>query len=85
VCLRKYVPVGRYKSLWSTTAHPTTFLLRPYGDRVICIRHPNNYGPLRARNTGITATKADYIAFLDSGRGNAREQLVGELHSVLPH
>jgi glycosyltransferase involved in cell wall biosynthesis len=41
-------------------------VLRPYGDRVICIRHPNNCGPARARNTGITATKADYIAFLDS-------------------
>jgi glycosyltransferase involved in cell wall biosynthesis len=40
--------------------------LRPYGDRILRIRHHRNAGAAAARNTGIAATSADYLAFLDS-------------------
>lgn len=40
--------------------------LRPYGERVTCIRHATNQGAAAARNTGIAAAKGDLIAFLDS-------------------
>lgn len=35
-------------------------------DRVIYIRHRENKGPSAARNTGIKASKGEYIAFQDS-------------------
>lgn len=40
--------------------------LRPYGDRVTCIRHVSNAGAAAARNTGVAAAAGDYVAFLDS-------------------
>jgi glycosyltransferase involved in cell wall biosynthesis len=39
--------------------------LEPYLDSIIYIKRPNG-GPAAARNTGIRAAKAEYIAFLDS-------------------
>ena len=35
-------------------------------DRIHYIRHGSNRGPSASRNTGIRATKAKYIAFIDS-------------------
>lgn len=40
--------------------------LRRFGPQVSCIRHESNAGAAAARNTGITAAKCDYLAFLDS-------------------
>ncbi len=40
--------------------------LRPFGARVVHIRHERNAGAAAARNTGITAAQCDYLAFLDS-------------------
>lgn len=40
--------------------------LRPFGGRVVCIRHDRNKGAAAARNTGVAAAQGTYIAFLDS-------------------
>jgi glycosyltransferase involved in cell wall biosynthesis len=40
-------------------------VLASYGDRVVYIKQPNS-GPASARNTGIRASRGEYVAFLDS-------------------
>src|SRR4051794_10354756 len=43
----------------------TPRVLAAYGDRIRAIRQPNQ-GAGAARNTGIAASRGDYLAFLDS-------------------
>ena len=40
--------------------------LRPFGERIQCLRHPRNLGAAAARNTGVAAAPEGYVAFLDS-------------------
>jgi glycosyltransferase involved in cell wall biosynthesis len=41
-------------------------MLEVYGGRITLIRHAANQGPAAARNSGIAAVEAGYIAFLDA-------------------
>ncbi len=43
----------------------TSEMIKKYGSRIVYIRHENK-GVAAARNVGIKAAKADFIAFLDS-------------------
>jgi glycosyltransferase involved in cell wall biosynthesis len=44
----------------------TRAVLKRFGDRITTIAHPENRGVSAARNTGIRASRAPLIAFLDS-------------------
>ncbi len=44
----------------------TVRALAPFADRIRLLRHPDNRGVSAARNTGIRASRAPLIAFLDS-------------------
>jgi len=44
----------------------TAAVAHSFGSRVTVIEHPRNQGPGAARNTGVTASSGDYVAFLDA-------------------
>jgi len=44
----------------------TGAVLKRFGNRILILEHPENRGVSAARNTGIRASRAPFIAFLDS-------------------
>jgi glycosyltransferase involved in cell wall biosynthesis len=59
--------------------------LRDYGARVACIRRARNGGAAAARNTGIGASRGDYVAFLDSDDAWLPDKLVRQMDFMRTH
>jgi glycosyltransferase involved in cell wall biosynthesis len=59
--------------------------LRAFDPHVTCIRHARNRGPAAARNTGIAASRADYIAFLDSDDTWLPDKLLQQIDFMRTH
>lgn len=59
--------------------------LRPYGKRVICVRHERNMGAAAARNTGVAAAEGELVAFLDSDDAWLPDKLASQIAFMHEH